>query len=71
MENKLPACPPKLCRVQWGSTTLLGVIPGGLELQRIGTPLLVQWLRLHAPNAGGLGLILDQGTRSYLQQIRA
>ena len=28
-----------------------------------GTYLVVQWLRLCAPNAGGPGLILDQGTR--------
>ena len=26
--------------------------------------LAVQWLRLHAPKAGGLGLSLGQGTRS-------
>ena len=29
-----------------------------------GTCLVVQWLRLHTPNAGGLGSIPDQGTRS-------
>ena len=29
-----------------------------------GTSLVVQGLRLHAPNAGGLGLISGQGTRS-------
>ncbi|TEA42709.1 hypothetical protein DBR06_SOUSAS1610227, partial [Sousa chinensis] len=26
--------------------------------------LVVQWLRLHAPNTGGLGSIPGQGTRS-------
>ena len=30
------------------------------------TSLVVQWLRLHAPNAGCLG----QGTRSHMLQIR-
>ena len=25
-----------------------------------------QWLKLHAPNAGGWGLIRDQGTRSHV-----
>ena len=30
-----------------------------------GTPLVVQWLRLCTPNAGGSGLIPGQGTRSY------
>ena len=29
-----------------------------------GTSLVVQWLRLHTPNAGGLGSIPGQGTRS-------
>ena len=29
----------------------------------LGTSLVVQWLRLHAPNAGGLGSIPGQGTK--------
>ena len=29
----------------------------------IETSLVVQWLRLHAPNAGGLGSIPGQGTK--------
>ena len=28
-----------------------------------GTSLVVQWLRLHAPNAEGMGLIPGQGTK--------
>ena len=35
-----------------------------------GTFLLVQWLRLCAPNAGGLGLIPGQGARSHMPQPR-
>ena len=31
-----------------------------------GTSLVVQWLRLRAPNAGGLGSIPGQGSRSYI-----
>ena len=31
-----------------------------------GTSLVVQWLRLHAPNAGGLDSIPGQGTRSHM-----
>ena len=27
---------------------------------------MAQWLRLHAPNAGGPGLIPGQGTRSHM-----
>ena len=35
-----------------------------------GTSLVVQWLRLHTPNAGGSGLIPGQGTRSHMPQLR-
>ena len=31
---------------------------------------MVQGLSLHAPNAGGLGLIPSQGTRSHMPQLR-
>ena len=32
---------------------------------------MVQWLRLHAPNAGRPSSIPGQGTRSYMPQLRA
>ena len=32
---------------------------------------MVQWLRLRSPNAGGLGWIPGQGTRSRMPQLRA
>ena len=32
--------------------------------------MVVQWLRLHASNAGGLGLIPGQGTRAQMPQLR-
>ena len=45
----------------------------GSELRRRwqgqGTSLVVQWLSLHAPNAGGLGLIPSQGTRSHVLKL--
>ena len=31
---------------------------------------MVQWLRVQAPNAGGLGLIPDQGTRSHMPKLK-
>ena len=34
-----------------------------------GTCLVVQWLRLHPPSAGDLGLIPGQGTRSHTVQL--
>ena len=36
---------------------------------KTGTSLLVQWLRLHTPNAGGPGSIPGQGTRSHMLQL--
>ena len=35
-----------------------------------GTSLVVQWLRLCAPNAGGPGSIPVRGTRSHMLQLR-
>ena len=35
-----------------------------------GLPWWSQWLRLHAPNAGYLGSIPGQGTRSHMPQLR-
>ncbi|TEA34510.1 hypothetical protein DBR06_SOUSAS10710064, partial [Sousa chinensis] len=32
--------------------------------------LIVQWLRLCSPNAGGLGSIPGQGTGSHMPQLR-
>ena len=32
--------------------------------------MVVQWLRLCAPNAGGLGSIRGQGTRSHMPQLK-
>ena len=37
-----------------------------LKNYKCGTSLVVQWVRLHAPNAGGLGLIPGRGTRSHM-----
>ena len=37
----------------------------------IMTSLVVQWLRLCAPNAGDAGSIPGQGTRSHKPQLRA
>ena len=38
--------------------------------RNLGTSLVVQWLRFHAPEAGGLGSISGQGTRSCMPQLR-
>ena len=36
----------------------------------MGTSLVVQWLRLHAPSASDSGLISGQGTRSHMLQLK-
>ena len=41
-----------------------------LTSQQLGTSLVVQWLRLCTPNAGGPGSIPGGGTRSYMLQLR-
>ena len=38
------------------------------KMERSGTCLVVQWLRLHVPNAGGTGSIPGWGTRSHMLQ---
>ena len=51
----------------------VGFIPGIKEWFNIGkwgTSRVVQWLRLHTSNAGGLGLIPGQGTKSHMLQLR-
>ena len=46
------------------------VIKNTMKLIQLGASLMVQWLRFHAPNAGGLGSIPGQGTRSCMRQLR-
>ena len=38
------------------------------KYKHLGTSLVVQWLRLLAPNAGSLSSIPGQGTRSHISQ---
>ena len=37
----------------------------------MGTSLMIQWLRLHAPNAEGPGLIHGRGSSLQLESSRA
>ena len=46
---------------------ILGILCGKCEL---GTSLVVQWLRIYAPNAGGPSSIPGQGTKSHMLQRR-
>ena len=54
----------------------MGPKKGGLTdkgqdiLKRDETSLVVQWLRLHAPNVEAWSLIPGQGTRSHRPQLR-
>ena len=36
----------------------------------VGTSVVVQWLTLHAPNAGGPGLIPGQRIRTHMSQLK-
>ena len=42
---------------------LSGRRPQWIKIAALGTSLAVQWLRLHAPNAGDTGLIPGRGTK--------
>ena len=49
------------------------IISNGIVFQKyssFGTCLIVQWLRLHPPNAGDPGLLPGQGTRSHMLHLR-
>ena len=41
-----------------------------LREDNLETSLAVQWLRLHAPNAGDAVSFPGQGTRSHMQRVR-
>ena len=41
------------------------------KIPRAGTSLVIQWLRLHIPKAGGLGSTPSQGTRSHMMQLKS
>ena len=41
-----------------------------INSKRFKSSLGIQWLSLHAPNAGGLGSVPGQGTRSHMPQLR-
>ena len=61
--------PDSLMEIQ---TLILTDIQGTLGKMKVtrGHSLVGQWLRLCAPNAGGLGSIPGQGTRSHMPQLR-
>ena len=55
--------------LHWVRKAVCHVLLPDLKSHR-GTSLVVQWLRLHAPNARSLGSIPGQGTRSHMPQLR-
>ena len=42
-----------------------------LKKPQRGTSLVVEWLRLHAPNSGSPGSIPGQGTKPRMPQLKA
>ena len=60
-----------LCQVIFQISSLLFEVLLLSSIYKWGrTSPMVQWLRLHAPNARGLGSIPGQGTRSHMPQLR-
>ena len=51
---------PHVCSSLWMNGI---IVASGTQEGNLGTSLVVQWLRLHAPNAGGPASILGQGTK--------
>ena len=76
--KKARKCDPSLREDTINKTKLRDGSDIGITIQQIlnaeinvlkgllGTSLVVQWLRLRAPNAGDLGSIPGQGTRSHM-----
>ena len=65
--------PPCYCTHQSGQMSTSDQAPLNLSLEdlafknaSLGASLVVQWLRLHVPNAGGLGSIPGQEARSHM-----
>ena len=57
--------------LEWGAIAFSEFIKMAyLRVERLGPSLVVQRLRLSAPNAVGLGLIPGQGIRSHTMQRR-
>ena len=58
---------PHVCSSFW----MNGIIVAAVTQEgNLGTSLVVQWLRLHVPNASYPGSIPGQGTRSRILQLR-
>ena len=56
-------------KIKWSFLKILKIeLPYNPKIP--GTSLVVQWLRLRAPNAGGPGSIPGQGTTSCMSQLK-
>ena len=55
---------------EWINKILLYGTGNYIQYPVIGTSLVVQELRLHTPNAGDLGSISGQGTRSHMPTLK-
>ena len=48
----------------------LSALLGHLKVLRFGTSLVVQWIKLITPKAGGIGSIPGQGPRSHMTKLK-
>ena len=67
--SPIPPIPLLILSGQGASSQTLETLWGSVK-NSIRTSLVVQWPRLHAPNAEGLGSIPGQGARSQMPQLR-
>ena len=59
-----------MCVILWELPSQHIANKGMFIQENLGASLVVQWLRLCTPNAGGLGSIPDQGIRPHMLQLR-
>ena len=52
--------------MKWEDFEKVLILKGNQEVENSGTSLVVQWLRLYAPNAGNVGSTPGQGARSHM-----
>ena len=66
LPSTLGMAPLEIVVTSTSTTSLVIRVTTASRKETLGTSLVVQWLRLRAPNAGGPGSIPGQETRSHM-----
>ena len=66
--RSLEVCSEPRSYLPWATASTAGILLNQTTTKLLspGASLVLQWVRLHAPNAGGLGVIPGQGNRSHI-----